>query len=52
MLGVAAACAAFGLLSAAWLSSRVTSSTAFPIHGWPGTCKAMGSWFTAKERGT
>ena len=53
MLGVAAACAAFGLSSTAWLFLiAYVLNGIFQSSGWPGTCKAMGAWFTAKERGT
>src|SRR5437667_9912404 len=53
MLGVAAACAAFGFSSAAWLFLiAYVVNGIFQSSGWPGTCKAMGAWFTAKERGT
>jgi sugar phosphate permease len=53
MLGVAAACAAFGLASAAWLFLLLfVLNGTFQSSGWPGTVKAMGSWFTQKERGT
>jgi len=53
MLGVAAACAAFGLSSAAslFLTLFIVNGL-FQSSGWPGTVKAMGSWFTPKERGT
>jgi sugar phosphate permease len=53
MLGVGAACAAFGLASAAWLFLILyILNGLFQSSGWPGTVKAMGSWFTPKERGT
>jgi sugar phosphate permease len=53
MLGVAAACAAFGLSSAAWIFFILfIVNGLFQSSGWPGTVKAMGAWFTAKERGT
>ena len=53
MLGAAAACAAFGLASVAWLFLALyVANGLFQSSGWPGTVKSMGSWFTAKERGT
>ena len=53
MLGVAAACAAFGLAPVAWLFLLTyILNGLFQSSGWPGTVKAMGSWFTQKERGT
>ena len=53
MLGVAAACAVFGLSSAAWLFLLLyILNGLFQSSGWPGTVKAMGAWFTPKERGT
>jgi len=53
MLGVAAACAAFGAASAAWLFLVFyIINGLFQSTGWPGTVKAMGAWFTPKERGT
>jgi sugar phosphate permease len=53
MLGVAAACAAFGLSSIAWLFLLTyIANGLFQSSGWPGTVKAMGSWFTRRERGT
>jgi sugar phosphate permease len=53
MLGVAGACAAFGFSSAAWVFLLVyIVNGLFQSTGWPGTVKAMGAWFTVKERGT
>jgi sugar phosphate permease len=53
MLGTAAACAAFGFASAAWLFLVLfVINGLFQSTGWPGTVKAMGAWFTPKERGT
>jgi len=53
MLGVAAACVAFGLTSAAWVFFiAFVLNGFFQSSGWPATCKAMGAWFTARERGT
>jgi len=53
MLGVAAACAAFGFSSTAWVFFVLfIVNGLFQSSGWPGAVKAMGSWFTAKERGT
>ena len=53
MLGVAAACAAFGLSSLAGIFLVVyVLNGLFQSTGWPGTVKAMGAWFTPRERGT
>jgi sugar phosphate permease len=53
MLGVAIACTAFGLSSAAMvLFTAYILNGMFQSTGWPGTCKAMGSWLTPRERGT
>ena len=53
MLGVAAACTLFGLSSVGmmFLLAFVLNGF-FQSSGWPGTCKAMGSWLTPTERGT
>ena len=53
MLGVAMSCAAFGVSSVAWMFLIFyTLNGMFQSTGWPGTCKAMGSWLTPRERGT
>ena len=53
MLATAAACAAFGFSSAAWLFLLTyILNGLFQSSGWPGTVKAMAAWFTPKERGT
>src|SRR5439155_13074535 len=53
MLGAAAACTLFGFSSLAWafLIAFILNGI-FQSTGWPGTCKAMGSWLTPAERGT
>jgi sugar phosphate permease len=53
MLGTAAACVMFGLGSLGFvlLASYILNGL-FQSTGWPGTCKAMGSWLTPRERGT
>jgi OPA family sugar phosphate sensor protein UhpC-like MFS transporter len=53
MLGGAGACVLFGLNSAAAvLLLAYVLNGFFQSTGWPGTCKAMGSWLTPSERGT
>jgi sugar phosphate permease len=53
MLGVAAACTCFGLSSvAAIFFLAYVANGFFQSAGWPACVKAMGLWFTAKERGT
>ena len=53
MLGVATACACFGLSSAASIFFFLFIANGFfQSAGWPGCVKAMGAWFTVKERGT
>jgi sugar phosphate permease len=53
MLAVGAACAIFGFSSFAitFLIAYVLNGF-FQSSGWPGCVKAMGAWFTPKERGT
>lgn len=53
MLAVAGACAVLGFSTATWifLVAYIVNGF-FQATGWPGTVKAMGEWFTARERGT
>jgi sugar phosphate permease len=52
MIGSAAACAVFGstTLAGVMLIAFVFNGL-FQSTGWPGTCKAMGSWITPQQRG-
>ena len=53
MFGVAAACFLLGFATTAWLFVALfILNGLFQSSGWPGTVKAMGAWFTPKERGT
>lgn len=53
MLGSAAACAAFGSASGAWIMLLAFAMNGlFQSTGWPGTTKAMADWYDASERGT
>ena len=53
MLGVAGACMLFGSSTLAFvLFTAYVLNGIFQSTGWPGTCKAMGSWLTPRERGT
>lgn len=53
MLLVAAAVAGFGLSSlAVAFAAFFIINGFFQATGWPGNVKAMGAWFTARERGT
>lgn len=53
MLAAAASCALFGFSAtgAMFLLAFILDGY-FQSTGWPGCVKAMGAWFTAKERGT
>ena len=53
MLMVAATVAAFGLSGVVYLFMLFFILNGFfQATGWPGNVKAMGAWFTARERGT
>lgn len=53
MLAVAACVAAFGLSSGVYLfATFFILNGLFQATGWPGNVKAMGAWFTTRERGT
>jgi sugar phosphate permease len=53
MLAVAGICALLGFSTATWIFIiAYTLNGFFQATGWPGTVKAMGEWFTARERGT
>ncbi|MDB5321635.1 MAG: Glycerol-3-phosphate transporter [Phycisphaerales bacterium] len=52
MLCAAAACALFGLSGSAWtFFLAFTLNGLFQSTGWPGTVKAMGTWFEPQRRG-